>query len=85
MKYIIAFGRDDVGQKYSSVEADSKLLKTADTLEEACAKREVSGDLVFCADTLKICTNEAWLWEWEKMIRSYARRCLEHNCQLLIR
>lgn len=56
----------------------SLLMGKATSLEDAKAKRVVSGDLVFLDG--KVCSDPSWLWDWEKADPdSYAKRCLERE------
>lgn len=40
--------------------------KTFNTLQEAKESRTVSGDFVYDTNTGIICTDDEWLWDWEK-------------------
>lgn len=53
------------------------LLATCSSLDEACALRKVSGDLVVDSATDTVVADPRWLWDWEKHDpRAYARRNL---------
>jgi len=52
------------------------VIATCATIGEACARRQVSGDLVVDAATDIVASDSSWLWDWERDTSSYAR------CQL---
>lgn len=57
----------------------ARIASGVPTLEEAKARRQVSGDLVVHADTYEVVKSDEWLWDWEKKEErpGYARKAIE--------
>jgi hypothetical protein len=54
------------------------VAKSLLTLEQACAKRVMSGDLVVEESSSRVVDDDSWLFEWEKADSScYARRAMK--------
>ena len=97
MALFVAFGRDINRGGTCSVELTGVYLrreremrypslKRVASIEEAAEARQLTGDLVFDADTMKIVQDERWLFPFEMAnADGYARRKMKEGVKLVLK
>lgn len=83
MRLIVLCARDIVYAKVLDAQ-NPHFVGYADSPKAARELRQTSGDLVFHESSWEICTDTAWLFDWESRdADSYAHRAIRNRARLM--